>query len=98
MARRLEPVVRRSVAAMHWLTDADRGMVELALTLAARMDEAAKAGPEESAKAAGWLGPQLANCLRSLGGSPAERAALGVERQVRGRLAELRAARERRGA
>ncbi len=96
MARKLQPVVRRSLRAMHWLSESDEAMAELALTLAARIDEAD--GPEEAAKAAGWLGPQLANCLRSLGGSPAERKALGVDQAVRGRLAELRAARERRGA
>jgi hypothetical protein len=44
-------------------------------------------------KAVGWLGPHLANALKALGGTPAERKALGVEEAVRGRLAQLRAAR-----
>jgi len=49
----------------------------------------------DAQKAIGWIGPHLANALKSLGGAPAERKALGVEEAVRGRLAELRAARRR---
>lgn len=48
----------------------------------------------DAQKAIGWIGPHLANALKSLGGAPAERKALGVEEVVRGRLAELRAARK----
>ena len=49
----------------------------------------------DAQKAVGWIGPQLANALRSLGGAPAERKALGVEEVVSGRLTELRSARKR---
>src|SRR6266704_3687932 len=49
----------------------------------------------DAQKAIGWIGPHLANALKSLGGAPAERKALGVEEAVRGRLAELRSARRR---
>ncbi len=45
------------------------------------------------AKYVGWLGPHLANALKALGGSPAERKSLGVEEAVHGHLAALRAAR-----
>lgn len=76
-----------AVKAMTWLGPSDQGMVSLALEYARRIDEAS----EE--RTVGWLGPHLANVLRSLGGTPADRKALGVEEQVRGKLAALRAAR-----
>jgi hypothetical protein len=79
--------VTAAVAAMPWLGPSDQGMVELALEYARRID----ASIDE--KAAGWLGPHLANALRSLGSTPADRKALGVEEQTRGKLAELRATR-----
>lgn len=43
-------------------------------------------------KAVGWLGPQLQGVLRDLGGAPGARKALTKDRQVGGRLAQLRAA------
>src|SRR3954465_3130580 len=46
----------------------------------------------EVTKTVGWLGPQLQGYLRDLGGTPASRAALKVEKPVKGRLAHLRAA------
>ncbi len=91
--RRLQPstgltgAVEAAVGAMPWLTPSDQGMVNLALEYARRIDAA------QDEKAVGWLGPHLANALRSLGGSPAERKALGIEEQVRGKLADLRARR-----
>jgi len=90
--------VSSAVEAMHWLTESDRAMVDLALRYAQRIEEAAAEGGDQSYKMVGWLGPHLANTLKSLGGAPAERKALGVERAVKGRLAELRAAREDRAS
>jgi len=86
--------VAGAVQAMHWLTESDQAMVDLAIRYAQRIEEAAAEGGDQSFKMVGWLGPHLANTLKSLGGAPAERKALGVERAVKGRLAELRAARE----
>jgi hypothetical protein len=85
----LHGVVTTAVQAMTWLGPSDRAMVALALEYARRIDQAT------DEKAVGWLGPHLANTLRSLGGTPAERKALGIEEQVRGKLAELRAGRPR---
>ena len=79
--------MQAAVNAMVWLGPADQGMVALACELAAQIDGA------EDPKTVGWMGPHLANVLKSLGGAPAERRALGVETSVRGKLAQLRAAR-----
>lgn len=46
----------------------------------------------EVTKTVGWLGPQLQGVLRDLGGAPAARAALKVEKPIGGRLADLRSA------
>lgn len=44
-------------------------------------------------KTVGWLGPQLKDILRELGGSPASRKALQQQdKPIGGRLAQLRAA------
>lgn len=79
--------VTAAVGAMPWLGPADQGMVALALEYARRIDEA------DDDKAAGYIGQNLSGVLRALGGAPAERKALGVEQQVAGKLAALRAAR-----
>ncbi len=79
--------VTAAVAAMTWLQPSDQAMVALALEYARTIDDA------EDVKTVGWVGPHLANVLRALGGAPAERKALGIEEPVRGKLAELRAAR-----
>lgn len=76
-----------AVAGMSWLTETDAATVALALDLAGRLDRA------DDDKAAGYLAQLLLPVLRSLGGTPGDRKSLGVEQQVRGRLAELRAAR-----
>jgi hypothetical protein len=81
--------VTAAVDAMTWLGPADRGMVALALDYARRIDAA------EDDKAAGYLGQNLSGVLRALGGAPAERKALGVEEQIQGKLAGLRAGRQR---
>lgn len=91
--RRLKPptgvlgAVTAAVEAMTWLGPADQGMVALALEYARRIDEA------QDDKAAGYIGQNLSGVLRALGGAPAERKALGVEEQIAGKLARIRAAR-----
>lgn len=77
--------VTAAVEAMPWLGPSDQGMVALALDYARRIDAA------QDDKAAGYLGQNLSGVLRALGGAPAERKALGVEEQVAGKLAALRA-------
>ncbi len=79
--------VTAAVTAMTWLQPSDQALVALALAYARTIDTA------EDKKTVGWVGPHLANTLRALGGAPAERKALGIEEPVRGKLAELRAAR-----
>lgn len=46
----------------------------------------------EVTKTVGWLGPQLQGVLRDLGGAPGARKDLTQDKQVGGRLAQLRAA------
>ena len=72
---------------MTWLTDTDRAMVELADAYAERMDAS------DDAKVFGYLGQNLTPVLHALGGTPADRKALGVADAPRGALAALRAAR-----
>ena len=79
--------VTAAVGAMPWLGPSDQGTVALALDLARRLDAS------EDDRSAGYLAQLLAPVLRSLGGAPSERKALGIEEQVRGKLAALRAAR-----
>lgn len=86
--------VRRSVKSMPWLDESDQAAVDLALRYAQMIEDRAKNGTDEQAsKALGWLGPHLLNTLKSIGGTPAERRALGAESQAKGRLAEIRALR-----
>ena len=97
--RRRPDLVRslnRAVAEMRWLTPTDQALVDLARRYAWQIEEAV--GTPDEGKMVGWVGPHLVNALKALGGTPAERAALGVDQVVKGRLAELREARERRGA
>ena len=91
--------VRRSVKNMHWLEESDRAAVDLALRYAQTIEDRAKNGTDEQAsKALGWLGPHLLNTIKAIGGTPAERRAIGAETQAKGRLAELRALRGGRDA
>lgn len=91
--------MRRSVKGMGWLDDSDQAAVDLALRYASMIEDRAKHGTDEQAsKALGWLGPHLLNTLKSLGGTPGDRRALGAESQAKGRLAELRALRSDRDA
>ena len=79
---------------MTWLTPADQATVDLALRYAHQIEDAAKSGDEQLAsKMLGWCGPHLHNTLKSLGGSPGERKSPDLAAPVKGRLAELRAAR-----
>ena len=82
--------VEASVAAMTWLRPSDRAAVDLALTYAARIDEALETGEGVEVTKALYLGPHLLNTLRALGGAPAERKALNVEAAIGGKLAKLR--------
>lgn len=98
MAQRRAPnlvsSVRKTVKSMHWLTDADQAAVDLALRYAQQIEDAAQSdNAHERTKMLGWLGPNLLAALKSLGGTPAERKALGVELDAIDSLAELRARR-----
>lgn len=84
----LHAAVTAALAAMAWLTPADGAMVALALEYARKIDAA------EDPKTVGWVGPHLANALRSLGGAPGDRKALGVAEVVSGKLRALREARQ----
>lgn len=98
-ARNLVEIVREATTKenMPWLKDSDQAMIELAVKTAQAIEDAA-AGDDAAAamKAVGWLGPQLQNCLKSLGATPMDRKALTHAPQTEGRLAELRSA-SRRG-
>jgi hypothetical protein len=87
----LQEAVELAVAEMSWLRPSDQAMVALAVKYASEID---KAGDDQ--RAIGYIGQMLVGVLRSLGGAPAERKALDAEGAVRGKLAELRKARERR--
>jgi len=92
--RNLVTAVRSSTRNMTWLAESDRAAVDLAIRYAEAIEERAANGTDDQAqKALGWLGPHLLNTLKSIGGTPADRAALGVEAEAKGRLAEIRALR-----
>ena len=98
MAQRRTPnlvsSVRKTVKSMHWLTDADQAAVDLAIRYAQQIEDAAQSdNAHERTKMLGWLGPNLLSTLKALGGTPAERKALGVELEAVDALAELRARR-----
>lgn len=90
--------VRSSIEAMTWLEDSDQATADLAVNYAEQVDVAVASGDPEAARSAMYLGPHLLNTLRALGGTPAERKALGVESKARGKLALLRDAREHRAS
>ena len=91
--RNLVTAVRSSTRNMTWLAESDRAAVDLAIRYARRSRRAANGTDDQAQKALGWLGPHLLNTLKSIGGTPADRAALGVEAEAKGRLAEIRALR-----
>ena len=92
--------VNKAIRGMEWLTDADRAAVAQARQYARLIDEAVDSEDETGVrKTAGWLGPHLTGILKQLGGTPEGRKALNVEtKQIKGRLAELRAVRDAHGA
>lgn len=96
--RTMTAAVRRSVAEAEAVVGGlDDGMVRLALEFAAALDDAkVNEDPATYAKRLGWLGPHLANCLRSLGISAEGRKQTGTAAPTprTGALAELRAARD----
>ncbi|MEN6333504.1 MAG: hypothetical protein ABFE01_04535 [Phycisphaerales bacterium] len=59
-------------------------MADLAIFIAANIDAGGQADR---------LGPLLMKALKELGGTPADRRSIGVEPEVKGKLAALRAAR-----
>ena len=90
MERSLQESVQAAVSLMGWLKPTDGAAVDLALTYAARIDEALGTGEGQEVTKALYLGPHLLNTLRALGGTPAERKAMNVEEAVGGKLAQLR--------
>jgi len=90
---RLAASVQTAVDRMYWLAPTDQVAVDLALTYAARIDEALEFGEGQEVTKALYLGPHLLNTMRALGGTPGDRKALAVESDVKGRLGELRALR-----
>ncbi len=93
----MEAAVKRSIKALEDEIDAaDQAMIELALTLARRLDHVNAEGDDESIQKSMWLAPHLANILKNLGISPAGRKGAGLpttKLKPVGRLAELRAKR-----
>lgn len=83
---------------MHWLTPADEAMKELAFKYADLIDEAIATGDPDLINKRAYLGPHLVNALKALGGAPADRKALGIEAEVKGKLALLREKREKKSA
>jgi hypothetical protein len=90
MADSLSGSVAKAIEAMTWLVPTDMAAADLAMTYAARIDEALATGEGQEITKALYLGPHLLNTLRALGGAPAERKALGLEEVVGGKLAQLR--------
>lgn len=83
--------VEAAVAEMDWLAPTDQAAVDLALTYAARIDEALATGEGQEVTKALYLGPHLLNTLRQLGGTPGDRALLSGDKAPEGKLAQLRA-------
>lgn len=90
MRPRMMQSVRDAVARMGWLEATDQAAVDLALTYAERIDAALELESGPDVTKALYLGPHLLNTLRALGGTPADRKALGAEEAVGGKLAQLR--------
>jgi hypothetical protein len=90
-AERLAPAVESALTQMTWLTGTDDALARLALEYATLLDDSRES--DAYAERLVKVGPQLLTTLKALGGTPAERKALGVEREVKGKLAQLRQAR-----
>lgn len=87
----LETQVLKAIDSMKWLTEADEGLVALALQYARRIDNALKiadqSDPKDSVAQQGatkalYLGPHLVNALKALGGSPGDRFELEAKRKA----------------
>ena len=93
----MEAAVKRSIKALEDEIDtADQAMIELALTLARRLDHVNETGDDESIQKSMWLAPHLSNILKNLGISPAGRKGAGMptgKLKPVGKLAEMRAKR-----
>jgi len=90
----LEVEVCKAVAEMPWIELSDQAAVELACRYARWIEMAAHTN---LGRAAEQIGPRLEAVLVELGATPASRLKItGTQKQVNGRLAELRQA--RRGA
>lgn len=87
----LRDEVDRAIEAMTWLKPSDAGGVALARTYVEQIESVLESGDSQEVTKALYLGPHLLNTLRALGGTPAERQALGLEASVGGKLAQLRA-------
>ena len=75
-AGKLTTAVRASVAAMDWLTDADKAAIELATQYARQIEAGVAEGGQDATKAL-YLGPHLLRTLADLGGTPAGRGVIG---------------------
>lgn len=87
----LESQVIKAIDAMPWLTEADEGVIALALQYARRIDASLRvadnADPsdtmaQQGATKALYLGPHLVNALKALGGTPGDRMDLEAKRQA----------------
>lgn len=89
----LVKAVRKAIADMDWLKPTDFAMVTLAEFYAKQIEEA-----DNPARAAETIGLRLENAIKALGGTPLQRKAItGAEKQITGRLAQLRAQRKEEG-
>jgi hypothetical protein len=98
---------RSATTAQDLNPDMDAGLVEAGRKIADRVDEATATGEGQEVTKALYLIPHMLNVLREMQATPAARTAAEVARQVaenakrpddesEGRLAQLRAVRERR--
>lgn len=73
----LAEALEAALDGMHWLTPADTGAVALARAYAKRIDDAIQYAEGQEVTKALYLGPHLLNALRTLGGTPDARGAVG---------------------
>lgn len=88
----LSMAVGGAIEAMPWIEPSDAGLVKLAKSYAAAIDEALDIGGQDAVKGL-YLGPHMLGALRELGGTPGSRKELEVVENVKGKLATLRALR-----
>ena len=86
----LEAKTREAIDSMKWLTEADEGIIALALQYAKRIDNSLRVADDNptdvvaqtGATKALYLGPHLVNALKTLGGSPGDRMDLEAKRKA----------------